>query len=206
MKYIQKYKYLISIIVLSFIIVIWIVQKKKLINNQYDIEEDIEIINTKQPIETTTEPSHCVVDIKGEVINPNLYEVLCSSRVNDVINLAGGLTPNANTSDINLARKIFDQMVIVIPTKELEIASEAESEIPINDALINENNNIDCLININTATLEELKKIPGIGEKKASTIIEYRNNNGLFKNIHDITSVKGIGEKLYAEIKIYITT
>ncbi len=161
------------------------------------------------------------VEIKGAINNPGVYELDDNSRVIDVVNIAGGLTENADTSLINMSKKITDEMVIIIYTRE-EIENYNNSkikteyvyiEVPscpdkVNDACIEEyeeeqeNNNI---ININTATIEELTKLSGIGESKAKLIIEYREKNGNFKEINELTNVKGIGESLIEKIKDNIT-
>ncbi len=168
------------------------------------------------------------VDIKGQVINPGLYTVEEGARVEDVINLAGGINEYANTEVINLGKKVFDEMVIIIYSNyEVENFEETKQKEKIiqeacikqtqdslkNDACIIDNNInsninevIDKKININTATKEELMNLPGIGESKANNIIEYRNKNGNYNSIEDLLKVSGIGENLLAEIKENITT
>lgn len=130
--------------------------------------------------------NECIVEVKGEVYKTGIYSVNSESRVNDVIVLAGGLTINADISNINLAEKVTDGMVIVIPSIKTE---ESESN----------------LININTATKEELMTLSGIGEAKAIAIITYRNDNNGFKNTEELIKVNGISEKLYLSIKDKIT-
>ena len=139
--------------------------------------------------------------------------------------LAGGLTKEADTSLINLAKKVTDEMVIIVYTKE-EVKNsnlvntvikvvEKECVCPNieNDGCLNTeiqdnitNKEDGKLININTATKEELLTISGIGESKANNIIKYRETNGKFNSIEDIKNVDGIGDNLYETIKIYITT
>lgn len=162
-----------------------------------------------------------MVDIKGEVISPGIYELPSTSRVIDVINKAGGLTDIADTSVINLSKKIEDEMVIIIyseyevknwlTTKQEEeylqekCQNSEESKIE-NDACISDNaiENNETLININTATKEELMTLSGIGETKALAIISYREKTP-FTSIEDIKNVSGIGDSTYNEIKDYIT-
>lgn len=162
------------------------------------------------------------VDIKGEVQNPGIYSLDSSSRIIDVINKAGGLKENANTSVINLSKKIIDEMVIIIysndqvirfkETKEEETkligkCIEGENSTLRNDACISIDDSSKEVrkISINEATKEELMTLPGIGESKADSIIKYRNENGKFETIEDITKVTGIGENLFAQIKENIT-
>ena len=158
------------------------------------------------------------VDIKGMVQNPGVYEVDDSTRVNDVIMLAGGLLDGADTSLINLAKVVEDEMTIIIYSKE-EIESKYKEEQCIcdcplisNDACIDEVKNEDDsrnkenrLININTCTKEDIMTVNGIGEAKAKAIIEYREKNGKFSSVEDIKNVSGIGDALFEKIKAYIT-
>lgn len=163
------------------------------------------------------------VDIKGEVNNPGIYSLKEDSRVIDVINVAGGLTENANTTVINLSKKISDEMVIIIysnnevedfkKTKEIEkqvISSciQTDENALYNDACINiEENNVPTgKISINTASKEDFMTLPGVGEAKAQSIIDYRNEFGPFESIEDILNVSGIGDNLFAQIKEYLTT
>ena len=159
------------------------------------------------------------VDIKGAINLPGIYTMKSTSRVIDVINEAGGLTEAADTSVINLSKKIIDEMVIIIYTKEQvsNFSKVKETEKIIQDKCnqIDENSlkNDACIkteeitskISINTATKEVLMTLQGIGESKANDIIKYREENGLFKNIEDIKNVPGIGDNLFAQIKEDIT-
>lgn len=154
-----------------------------------------------------------VVDIKGMILNPGVYEVSSSSRVNDVIELAGGLIDGADTSLINLAKIVFDEMTIIIYSND-EVLEKYKDEICVcecplisNDACTSSDssNSASGLVNINTAGMDELMKVSGIGEAKADSIIRYREENGRFKTIEDIMNVSGIGESLFEKIKNYIT-
>ena len=166
------------------------------------------------------------VDIKGEVKKPGVYELESSKRINDVIKLAGGLTNNADTSVTNLSKKITDEMVIIIYSKKdvesFTIAKKTEEEKSIkcknNEKLVNDScvssdstskntstSNKNILVNINTASVEELMTISGIGESKAKAIVEYRTRNGKFQKIEQIKDVSGIGESLFEKIKSNIT-
>ena len=169
------------------------------------------------------------VDIKGEVNNPGIYTLDKSSRVVDVIEKAGGLSENANTTVINLSKKIMDEMVIIIysnyevenfkRTKELEkslINSCINGyESLKNDACMddsdtegdddNDNDNDNSKVSLNNSSKEELMTLTGIGEKKALDIIEYREKNNGFKNIEDIKNIKGIGDSIFDKIKDRLT-
>ena len=168
--------------------------------------------------EIVEEVSLCFFDIKGEVKEPGVYSISCDSRINDAINLSGGLTNSSDTSVINLSKQIEDGMVIIVYSKK-EVSSYLEtlekekykqdmcnSSNLKNDACINYDSNISNsnLININTASLDELMTLSGIGETKAKNIISYRNKIP-FKKIDDILNVEGIGESIYVNIKKNIT-
>ena len=162
------------------------------------------------------------VDIKGAVKNPGVYQMGVDNIVNDCIKLAGGLLKNADTTTINLSKKISSEMVIYVPKKNEVVKSTTNAtitetnKIP-NDASISDNNkpaskdnsstqtSNKTLVNINTATIQELTTLSGVGEAKAQDIIEYRSTNGNFKTVEDIKNVSGIGENLFAKIKDYIT-
>lgn len=169
-------------------------------------------------------PEQYMVDIKGEVVTPGIYQLEKDSRVVDVIEKAGGLTENADTTVINLSKKITDEMVIIIyskkevenwiTTKEQEkylqekCISPAEGQVE-NDACIESNSPTttpqpSATVNINTATKEELMTLSGIGEAKAEAIITYREQSP-FETIEDLKNVSGIGDAIYEEIKDHIT-
>lgn len=160
------------------------------------------------------------VDIKGEIINPGIYSLSSSSRVIDVIEKAGGLTQNANTTVINLSKKIIDEMVIIIysneqvqnfaKTKEVEqqvqqYCIQPDNNALKNDACITESTNTSSKVSINNATLEQLQTLPGIGASKAQDIINYRTEHGHFQSIEDLKNISGIGDSIFAKIKDYIT-
>ncbi|MBR5370071.1 MAG: helix-hairpin-helix domain-containing protein [Bacilli bacterium] len=159
------------------------------------------------------------VDIKGEINYPGIYKVDSNLRVMDVIKLAGDLTENADTSVINLSKKVSDEMVIIIYSKEevLDFKKTKEIEKQVEERCVQKDENslvndacIECStsngkVNINTASIDELKNLSGIGEKKAKDIVSYREKNGNFNYIEDIMKVAGIGEANFAQIKEDIT-
>lgn len=225
MKFIKKNKYIITIVLLMIIILSAIIIKKRLNNHKYSELSGDELINQKEITDTDMmeeELEFCAIDIKGAVNNPGVYSIECNKHVMDAIVMAGNLTDEADTSVINLAKKITNEMVIIIYTKDEVKNSIAKGDVTKvienechcpdikNDVCINNNqsqsDNQNKLVNINTASLEEIQSLPGIGESKAKAIIEYRNSSGKFQNIEDVLKVSGIGEKLYEEIKAYITT
>lgn len=190
-------------------------------------------------------------DIKGNVNNPGVYEINNGDTIQDIINLSGGLKKNSYTDNINLSKKVKDEMVIYIfsnseisKIKELsncvcedtyvykeceddknlgneENNSKLEENITNNNdekitnstttKIIETTEKIDITtkikypININLASVEELLNIKGLGEKKASSIIKYREEHGNYESIEDIKKVDGIGDKLFESIKEFIT-
>jgi len=136
------------------------------------------------------------VDIKGEVNNPGVYEVKSDYRVIDVIQIAGGLTQVADESKINLAQKVTDEMVIVVPKE-----GEDEANITVNFS----NEQEDGKINLNQASVEEIITLNGIGPKKAQAIVDYREENGPFQQVEDLLQVNGIGEKTLENVRDDIT-
>ena len=160
-----------------------------------------------------------LVEVKGEVKAPGVYKVNDEKVVNDILELAI-LLPTSDTSQLNLSKKVYDEMVIIVPSKE-EIANmkvttsykviENECVCPrlINDSCIsltipNDEIVINTKVSLNIGTLEELMTLPGIGEAKAQAIIEYRHQHK-FQTIEEIMNVKGIGKSIYEKIKDLIS-
>lgn len=138
-----------------------------------------------------------VVDIKGSVKKPGVYELAHDKRVHDAIQVAGGFTETADQTQINLAQRLQDEMVIYVPKK-------GEDRRLMNEAVSNHISEGTKKIRINTATLEEITTLNGIGPKKAQAIIDYRDEHGLFKTIEDLLEIPGIGEKTVENIKEFI--
>lgn len=170
-------------------------------------------------------PKTIKVDLKGEVNAKGVYEMTEGSRITDVINKAGGLTKNADISILNLSKKLKDEMVIIIYSKDevnkMKVNKEEKPVCPvINDACIT-NETIEPLlenktktenkevtnkkVSLNNATIEELQTLTGIGESKAKAIITYRETKGQFKTIEDLKNVSGIGDAIFDKIKNQIT-
>ena len=132
------------------------------------------------------------VDVKGAVKHPGVFETTKDKRVKDLIEEAGGLLDDADTSTLNLSQKVKDQMVIYV-------LKHGEKPKQISDSGSSSSNT--DVININTANLEQLMKISGVGKTKAEAIISYREKNGDFKKKEDITKVRGIGKATFEKIK-----
>lgn len=138
-----------------------------------------------------------VVEIKGEVMNPDVYTLNEGSIIKDLIEAAGGLTQDADISNINRAKEIKNHELIVIRNIN-DPNIEEKGEAKYNET--NEESD-DGKISINDSDLSKLKEIPGIGEVKANSIISYREKNNGFKSIEELKNVDGIGEKTFEKIK-----
>lgn len=164
------------------------------------VDEDIDNMfedHNKTPEEPTS--SMIKVYITGQIKNPGVLEVEEGSRLIDVIDLAGGMLEEADTNRINLALKVQDEGMYIIP----KIGEEVEELT--GEGLLGEQGN-EKRVNINRATIDELQTLHGIGPAKAKAIVDYRENQGLFKDIEDIKNVSGIGEKTFEQIRDSITT
>lgn len=128
------------------------------------------------------------VDVDGAVNNPGVFRLESGSRVSDAIEMAGGLKEDAHTKSLNKARKLTDGEKIYILTRD-EASDASEGNV---------------LININTASANELDSLPGIGPVYAQRIVEYRNKS-LFYSVEEIKNIEGIGEKTFEKIRDYIT-
>jgi len=150
-------------------------------------------------------PELIYVHLCGAVVNPDVYRIEAGSRLVDVIKLAGGLSPDAAGDYINQAMVVEDGQRIYIPTKD-ELKS-----LTVSDYIEGDQNNqskdseANLKININTADEDTLMSLPGIGQARAQSIIEYRNKNGNFSDIEDLKKVPGIKEGLFSRIADKIT-
>jgi competence protein ComEA len=144
------------------------------------------------------------VHVVGAVPRPGLYEFAEGARVQDAIDAAGGLLAEANLGVLNLAALLEDGKQLVIPYQDgRDVLGEDDTiDLPSSNKPSVEAE----LVNINTASLEELNALPGIGPTTAQKIIDYRIENGEFSTIEDIMSVSGIGPATFEEIKDLITT
>jgi competence protein ComEA len=151
--------------------------------------------------ESQTKPVETImVDIKGEIKKPGVYQSSQGERVIDVINRAGGLTNKADESQINFAAHVQDEMVINIPTKgQINANPPLNSSVPTSTG--NNTNPNTNKINLNKADENELQNLPGIGPSKAAAIISYRNENGLFQTVDDLKKISGIGDKTFEKLK-----
>ena len=197
----------------------------KLNNEKTEVEDNFiannEIITKEVSEVAKQEEVKLYFDIKGSVKKPGVYEFNQGDRIIDAINKAGGLTKNATTNNLNLSRKLTNEMVIYVFNKneltttkafeQVNNVAECKCEtIEVNNCVdkntTNEStDNETTKININTDSKEKLMTISGIGSSKADAIIEYRTKNGNFKTTEDIINVSGISKTIYDKIKDTIT-
>ncbi len=163
--------------------------------------EKAEIKLTKKEISVTPTvdvevSSNVMIDVAGEVIKPGVYELNNGDRINDALIAAGGLSAKADRDwvekNLNKAEKLVDGQKIYIPKIGVKVKV---------DNVLGESVTKTKIVRINTATLEQLDTLSGIGPSIAQKIIDYRTQNGGFKNVEELKLVSGIGDKLFEKIK-----
>lgn len=184
----EKKKIIGSIVILSifvfFIIIGYIISSPSKKYKEEDIfTENIQKENTNSII---------TIYVNGEVKKPGVYELKENSRIEDAIKIAGGFSEEADKYKLNLAKKIKDEDYIYVDKIKKENNSLEDKTKGINN---------DGKININEASKDELKTIPGIGDVTAQKIIDYRENNRGFNSIEDIKKIDRIGEKTFEKLK-----
>ena len=149
--------------------------------------------------EEPVEQDLITVDVKGAVKSPGIYDLPVGSRVNDAVQKAGGLTEQADSKSINLAQKVSDEALVYVPIKGEESASQQAGSGAASST------SKEKKVNINKASLEELKQVKGLGGKRAQDIIDHREANGKFKSVDELKKVSGIGAKTIEKLKDYVT-
>ena len=153
----------------------------------------------KEEKEESPEQDLITVDVKGAVKSPGIYDLPVGSRVHDAVQKAGGLTDEADSKSLNLAQKISDEALVYVPTKGEEAASQQAT------SGTSPSTSKDKKVNLNKASLEELKQVKGLGGKRAQDIIDHREANGKFKSVDELKKVSGIGAKTIEKLKDYVT-
>ena len=155
---------------------------------------------------SSEESEFLTVDVKGAVKNPGIYQLKKTSRINDAIQKAGGLTTDADSKSINLAQKLTDEAVVYVATMGENAASVSsntgQSSTSGTSEVASQKGN---KVNLNTADLSELQTISGIGQKRAQDILDYREANGKFNSVDDLKNVSGVGAKTLEKLKEYVT-
>ena len=190
-------------IILSVMIWVW--------KEQRSLQAETEMLNLESMEAGQPATSEDVVNISsgsiyvhvaGKVVNPGVYEVKNGSRLFQLVDLAGGPTKDASLDRVNLAQVVTDGTQYYIPSEDEEGANTIMQSGTSSTS--STGNVYSDMINLNTATSEELDTLPGVGEATAKKIIEYRSANGPFMAIEDIMNVTGIGEKKFSDMKAYI--
>ena len=153
----------------------------------------------KEEKEELLEQDQITVDVKGAVRSPGIYALPVGSRVHDAVQKAGGLTEEADSKSLNLAQKVSDEALVYVPSKGEEATSQqaASGTSPSTSK--------EKKVNLNKASLEELKQVKGLGGKRAQDIIDHREANGKFKSVDELKKVSGIGAKTIEKLKDYVT-
>jgi competence protein ComEA len=227
-NFVTKWQFLSAIILLLLFIIVgeniyfFKIRKEPALECPVCEEKVVEETESK-PKGETKEIKKINVEVKGNVLKPGVYNISEDKIINDVIKLAGGFNKLAYTNNINLSKKVSDELVIFVYSKnEMNKTKSNINTCPVKSYDIGEcvNKNTSMIVksdengenkksvseqkkivNINTASLSELMTLSGIGESKAKNIISYRTENGDFKKVEDIKKVSGIGDSLYAKIK-----
>lgn len=194
----KKEKIVLCIITSIMLIFIGVYILKKTEKNYMEFETNEETTNEEESKEDANEIK---VHITGEVEKEGVVEIEKDSRIEDVIEKAGGTTNEADLSRINLAYTVKDGQKIYIPNVEDDFKEEYISEDAGKGVLPEEQEIKQGKVNINTAQQTELETLSGIGPSTALKIINYRNENGQFKNIEELKDVPGIGESKFEAIK-----
>ena len=192
-------------------------EKQNLNKTKSESENEVDDYNTQDDIDNGTSTSlfgtkqlgNIVVHVIGEVKKPGVIKLKEGSRIIDAINKCGGQTEEADLSKINLAYVLDDGSQIYIPRIKEDIQNttimktEAGNNVIVNNVTQGDNEK-NVKVNLNTATLEKLMTLPGVGESTAQKILEYRNKNKKFKSVDELKNVSGIGEAKLNTLKEYV--
>lgn len=192
---------LVLIICLTFFFNIKEDDKKVTLSSQMNLTENLSTTaqNDREEEKTNPEMETIMVDIKGAVVKEGVYQLQRNSRVTDAIQIAGGLRDDADPNAINLAQKLSDEAILYVARKgENKSIIDSQGQ---QSSSIEQGGQRDQKVNINKATIEDLRKIPGIGEKRAQEILDARDSKGGFKSIDDLLTISGIGQKTLEKIK-----
>ena len=159
-----------------------------------DLEDAIQETDIPEAVDEAETAAVSYVYVCGEVANPGVYELPAESRIGEAVEAAGGLTGKASTTWLNLAERMTDG-------QKIEVPSEERARILLEESVQRESS----LINLNTATAEQLMTLRGIGESKAEDILNYREQHGGFGSIEELMQISGIKERVFEKIKDQIT-
>lgn len=196
-EWIERYKYYLFLLLVLF--VLGLISALFFYTRQSSVEEYEDLSTEKNSQERQTQKMSdekllLYADVKGAVKQPGIYQIHEDMRVWDVVQLAGGVQENAETKNVNFAEKVSDQMVIYIPSEDEVVQTYDKEEIK------QESQQSDK-VNLNQANESELQTLTGIGQKKAQEIILYREENGGFREIEELKKIPGIGEKTFEKLR-----
>lgn len=199
-KLIALFKKSIIFIVIAILLLIFLLQKDPEPEESEAMLESLEPVKAVEKLPEAVEiPTTAIVDVKGAVRKPGVFEMDTNARVHDAIQKAGGFTEEAEQNMVNLAQKVQDEMILIIP-KVGEVGPEV-SMVSQAVGIVSSAKAEEGKVNINTATKEELQSLSGIGPAKADAIIKHREENGLFANPEAILEVTGIGQKTFENLQ-----
>lgn len=211
MKYLEKYRNKVVVFVmLSLLMILSVVYTWQRQRTTHEFVSD-DLMKIEETVVSETSESEeilqdIIVDIKGAVKLPGVYQMTTQDRVIDLIEKAGGILANGDTETVNLAQKLTDQMSITILDKNQvqELSTNNGEGIDSANKELQNFWNISSQtskIDINTADISQLETLPGIGPSKANAIVTYREEHGSFQSIEDIQNVTGIGAKTYEKLQ-----
>ncbi|KXA41038.1 MULTISPECIES: ComEA family DNA-binding protein [Staphylococcus] len=219
--YYNQYKHFSWLLVIAVIVLAFILMKLHSDSSNQEIESTAQNVsnshldNDKQNFskkkesnkeaDTETEANRktkvVVVDVKGAVEHPDIYEMKDNQRIKDVLNKAK-LTSKADLTTINLSEKLTDQKMIFIPEKGQNLTTSSSISTSSTQST---NKSPQTKVNLNSAKENELTTVNGLGPSKAKAIIEFRETKGPFNSVDQLKNVKGIGEKSFEKLKEYFT-
>lgn len=185
---------IIGSIVIAAVFVVFLITGY-FINTPAKVDANKDIFVNSQTTQTK-DSGEITVYINGEVSKPGVYKVKSGSRIDELIKIAGGATVNADTQKLNFAKKLKDEDYIFVNNKITSVNGAATSGAATSTISTSAEK-----ININIATKEELKTIPGVGDVTSQKIIDYREKNGDFKTIEDLKKIGGFGDKSLEKVK-----
>lgn len=198
----QTYKKYIIVVaaLLAAVGLFFLMQKDEEVTTTDAAAKEAPVVEAKAEKQEPTISKVLIVDVKGAVNKPGVYELATDSRVKDAILKAGGLSPEADVKLLNMAQKVTDEMVIYagkVGEEGIQSVTTAQAEAP--------GGSDSKRVNINTADTTALQTIPGIGAAKAQAIIDHRKKEGLFQKVEDLSKVSGIGAKTVERLSEHIT-
>lgn len=201
----QKIIKIVISIVIAICAIIYFFVTNRNSDNYEEILTNEDVVQSTISEQTVEETPKIKVYVTGEVNSPGVIELDEGARIQDAIEGSGGIKPEANLKDINLAYEVSDGEKIYIPNLSEESSETCQEKENLSTSASNAGTSSTGKVNINKATASELTNVPGIGASTAQKIVSYRDENGKFKSVEDIKNVSGIGASKYESMKDYIT-